>query len=892
MSHLVQVAVEKAVYHFDRLFTYALPEALEGRVAPGVRVLVPFGQGSAPRVGVIFALGEEEAPGLKEVSRVLDKEPVLSAEMLDLALWLKDRTYCTLFEAVKLMIPAGLHMRMKDSFVLAPGFKDFDRENYTPLAWQVLMALQKAGRAVGFEKLSREVGVTEDCPDFQGLLERGVVCKVNVAASRLKDATAKMVRLNPGFTGKLTPRQRDVYTTLEDVGEASEKELCYFTGASPAVVRALADKGAAEIFEYEVYRRPAFLGGEGETAEPAALSPGQQAALEGLIHAYEEAARLKDILFDDVLASGGTGRRLRQDLETSSQTLPETLSLDSARGHGPLDPFSPAGGEVAQRPQKQAAAPLPQSGALSRRKPRHCALLYGVTGSGKTSVYLQLIRHVLAQGRGAIVLVPEISLTAQAVRQFHSAFGDRVAVLHSGLSLGERMDEWKRIRRGEARVAVGTRSAVFAPVEDLGLIVIDEEQEPAYKSEASPRYDAREVARYRCMKNHGLCLLASATPSVEASFLAQQGKYGFFRLEERFGPGRIPEVELVDMNQEGLPGEGAAIGPTLARALQENFQAGRQSIVLLNRRGYHTFVTCPTCREAIRCPHCSISMTFHSANRRLMCHYCGYSIPMPEACPTCGGGGLQYRGLGTQRAEEQLQGLLPKARVLRLDTDAVAARYALERRLEEFAKGEYDVMVGTQMVAKGLDFENVTLVGVLSADQSLYSDDFRSNERTFDLLTQVVGRAGRGKYPGRAVVQTYMPENPVLHLSRDQDYFEFLRRELLYRKALLYPPFVDLLVVGFVGGQEGQVKEAAGRFLRLFSQLAAEEYSGLPLRVLRPSPAAVAKVGGKYRYKLIIKCRSTPPLRELAARSLTAFAALREFKAVTAYAAPDPDRIL
>ena len=489
-----------------------------------------------------------------------------------------------------------------------------------------------------------------------------------------------------------------------------------------------------------------------------------------------------------------------------------------------------------------------------------------------------------------MVLVPEISLTAQAVAQFHSVFGDAVAVLHSGLSLGERMDEWKRIRRGEARVVVGTRSAVFAPVENLGLIVIDEEQEPAYKSESSPRYDAREVARWRCMKSHGLCLLASATPSVEASFLAQQGKYSFFQLGQRFGPARIPQVELVDMNEEAQPG--AAIGPTLAQALQGNFQAGRQSIVLLNRRGYHTFASCPACREVIRCPHCSISMTFHSANHRLLCHYCGYSIPMPEKCPTCGGSGLHYRGSGTQRAEEQLQGLLPQARILRLDTDAVAARYALEQRLEAFSKGEYDVMVGTQMVAKGLDFENVTLVGVLSADQSLYSDDFRSSERTFDLLTQVVGRAGRGKYPGRAVIQTNMPENPVLHLARDQDYFEFLRRELAYRKALLYPPFVDLLVVGFVGGQEQQVKAAAGQFLRMFSQLAAAEYSGLPLRVLQPSPAAVAKVGGKYRYKLIVKCRSTPPLRELCARALTGFAALGEFRAVTAYAAPDPDRIL
>lgn len=822
MMLLAQVAVEKTVYHFDRLFTYSVPPDLGENARPGMRVLVPFGQGDRERVGVIFAPGGEEAPGLKAVSRVLDREPVLSEEMLELALWLKDRTFCTLFEAVRLMIPAGLQMRLRNSFVLAPDFKDFDREDWPDSSWQILLTLRRAGRAVPFEKLSAVHGITEDCPDFQLLLERGAVCKVNLAASRMKDAVAKMVRVNPDFTGKLTPRQRDVYATLTDVGEASEKELCYFTGASPAVVRALADKGAAEIFEYEVYRRPSFMGQDAPEPEPQ-LSESQRHALKGLVAAYEEARQ----------------------------------------------------GES----QKQTA-------------PRNCALLYGVTGSGKTSVYLQLIRHVREQGRGAIVLVPEISLTAQAVRKFHQAFGDGVAVLHSGLSLGERMDEWKRIRRGEARVVVGTRSAVFAPVVDLGLVVVDEEQEPAYKSEAAPRYDAREVARYRCMKNHGLCLLASATPSVEACFMARQKKYAFFQLEGRFGPAQIPEVRLVDMNEETLPGAEAAIGPTLAQALQENYQAGRQSIVLLNRRGYHTFVSCPSCREVIKCPHCSISMTFHSANHRLMCHYCGYSVPMPEKCPTCGGENLHYRGLGTQRAEEQLQGLLPEARILRLDTDAVAARYSLERRLDEFARGEYHVMVGTQMVAKGLDFENVTLVGVLSADQSLYSDDFRSNERTFDLLTQVVGRAGRGRYPGRAIIQTYMPENPVLHLAKEQDYFGFLRREILYRKALLYPPFVDLLVIGFVGEQEQAVKAAANHFLSMFTGLAAAEYPALPLRVLRPSPAAVAKVGGKFRYKLIIKCRSTPPLRQLVSRTLTDFASVRDFRSVTAYPDPGPDRIL
>ncbi len=489
-------------------------------------------------------------------------------------------------------------------------------------------------------------------------------------------------------------------------------------------------------------------------------------------------------------------------------------------------------------------------------------------------------------------MVPEISLTAQTLWQFQRIFGDQVAVFHSGLSLGERMDEWKRVRRGEAKIAVGTRSAVFAPVRDLGLIVVDEEQEHTYKSEASPRFDAREAARYRCGQAGAFCLLSSATPSVESFRQAREGRFLFHQLEDRFGSAQLPQVELVDMNLESFPGSQQAIGPTLAEALLENFRQKRQSIVLLNRRGYHTFASCTSCHEVVSCPHCSISLTYHSANRRLMCHYCGYSIPITKICPSCGKESITYQGLGTQKAEEQLRELLPQARVLRIDTDAVAARYSLERRLEEFARGDYDVMVGTQMVAKGLNFENVTLVGVLSADQSLFSDDFRGNERTFDLLTQVVGRAGRGKYPGRAVIQTFAPENPVLHLASRQDYFGFAQRELAFRRTMLYPPYVDLLVIGFVGGEDALTRQAAEYFLAQLGKLAQAEYPDLPLRVLRPSPAAVVKVSGKYRYKLIVKCKNTPRLREMAARLLQSFAAAREFQTVTAYADPNPSRIL
>ena len=806
----VQVAVENTVYHFDRLFTYALPAELEQVVVPGMRVMAPFGTANKERVAMVFSIGSTGAPGVKPVLAALDREAVVSPEMLELALWMHERYYCTIFEAVRLMIPAGLQFRLKDSYVLEAGFKNFDRECFTEIQWRILLQLHTAGRSVPFEKLSKENGITESCPDFAALLEKGIVCKVNTASGRIKDAVSKMVRPVSGFMGKLTPRQKDVYNVLLDAGEASEKELCYFTGASSSVLKALVDKGAAETFEYEIYRRP--------------------------------------------------------HIQERKESIPE-FSLS----------------EEQERVLKSLIADCRTGG---------CSLLYGVTGSGKTSVFLKLIQFVRSQGKAVIAMVPEISLTAQTIRQFQQLFGDEIAVFHSGLSLGERLDEWKRVHRGEAQIVVGTRSAVFAPVQNLGLIVIDEEQEHTYQSESSPRYDAREVARYRCYKAKALCLLSSATPSVESCRMAQEKKYRFHQLTARFGEAQIPNVELIDMNEETPDGTEGGISSPLAQALRGNYEAGHQSIILLNRRGYHTFASCRSCHEVVTCPNCSISLTYHSANRRLMCHYCGYSIPYTSRCPSCGGETLRFRGSGTQQAEEQLQEILPQAKILRVDTDSVSARHSLDQKLESFAQGEYDVMVGTQMVAKGLDFENVTLVGVLSADQALYSDDFRSNERTFDLLTQVVGRAGRGRYPGAALIQTYAPENPVLALAAEQDYFSFYRREITYRQALLYPPFVDLLVIGFVGGKEGLVKQASEQFLRMLSELARTSYSQLPLRVLRPSPAAVAKMGGKYRYKLIIKCRNSPTFREMMAQLLCSFAKLRDFREVTAYADSNPYTIL
>lgn len=804
------VAVENTVYHFDRLFTYQVPSSLLSRLSPGMRVMVPFGPGNRERVGMVFSLNGEEASGVKEILSLLDMAPVLSENQLKLAQWMQNRYFCTLFEAVKLMVPTGIHLKVKNSYILAPDFKDFDREGYTTLQWRLLLFLREAGHSVPLEKLESDLGISQKDPEFLALLEKGAVCRVSSASGKVGDAVSKMLRPIPDFSGKLSPRQKTVFEVLCDAGEASEKELSYFTGASSAVLKALVSKGAAESFQYEVYRRP-DSGVEVRQPGEIALSPQQSSELQKLIVQYE--------------------------------------------------------GE------------------------KGCALLYGVTGSGKTSVFLKLIDYVTARGRGVIAMVPEISLTAQAISQFRGLFGDQVALFHSGLSLGERLDEWKRVKRGEARIVIGTRSAVFAPVKDLGLIVLDEEQEHTYRSESSPRYDAREIARFRCGQEDALCLFSSATPSLESFYLAQEKKYRLYQLPSRFGEAVLPEVQLIDQNLEP-PGEGQEIGPTLADALQENFRRGEQSIILLNRRGYHTFASCRSCHETLNCPHCSISLTYHSANGRLMCHYCGYSIPFTKVCPSCKQETVVFRGGGTQRAEEQLNLLLPDAAVLRIDTDSVSQRHSLERKLDDFAKGRYQVMVGTQMVAKGLNFENVTLVGVLSADQSLYSDDFRSNERTFDLLTQVVGRSGRGKTPGRAMVQTFFPENPVLSLAASQDYLGFYEREIAYRRALLYPPFSDLLLIGFVGEKEVPVRKGAEVFLQRLSALASAEYGKLPLRVLPPSPAAVVKLNGKYRYKMIIKHRNTAAFREMISRLLKEASKEPLLKEITVYADPNPYTVL
>ena len=500
----------------------------------------------------------------------------------------------------------------------------------------------------------------------------------------------------------------------------------------------------------------------------------------------------------------------------------------------------------------------------------HSALLYGVTGSGKTLVFLKLIKHCLQMGRRALVLVPEISLTPQMILRLKSQFGKRVAVQHSALNHTERLLQWQMIQDGGADIVVGTRSAIFSPLENIGLVIIDEEQEHTYRSESAPRYSAHEVARQRAAENGALLLLASATPSTESYYAAQHGRTQLVRLTKRYGGNPLPKVQIVDMRAELASGNPREISLAMEDAIRHNLEAGKQTILLLNRRGYQTVAQCEDCREVLKCPKCSVPMVYHKSAHKLLCHYCGSQLdPPPARCPACGGK-LQYRGFGTQKAEEELAKLFPEARILRMDQDTTAAKDAHEKLLAKFARHEYDIMVGTQMVAKGLDFEDVTLVGVLGIDSLLFAQGFRAYETVFSLVTQVVGRSGRAKDPGFAIIQTTDPDNPVLNLAAAQDYDAFFEQEIAYRKLGLYPPFCGLCVVGFAGPKESEVARASARFAALLGRQAAKQ-PDLPLRVLGPTPGSIEKINDSYRYKLTVKCRNDRRFRDLIRETLTLY---------------------
>ena len=536
--------------------------------------------------------------------------------------------------------------------------------------------------------------------------------------------------------------------------------------------------------------------------------------------------------------------------------------------------------------EQQQAAFLRLQQLQESGKPQ-AALLYGVTGSGKTQVYIRLIQHTLEQGKNAILLVPEIALTPQMLKKFRLYFRDQVAVMHSGLTATQRYDEYCRIQSGKARVVIGTRTAVFSPLDNLGCIIIDEEQEPTYKSESDPRYHAREVAKYRAAQDHCLLLLGSATPSVESYYAAKAGKYHLLSLPQRYQNVPLPTTVLADMRGQLREGDPSRISRQLLEELQLNLSRGEQSILFINRRGSARMAACVDCGHIPTCENCSVALTYHSRNGRLMCHHCGFSQPMPETCPECGGAHLKLIGSGTQSIEDELQELLPEARILRMDADTTEGRVSHEKLLDSFAKGKADILLGTQMVAKGLDFDNVTLVGVLEADLSLYCGDYHATERTFSLLAQVVGRAGRRTRPGRAVIQTYTPEHPVIQAAASQDYDAFYEQEILMRQALKAPPFADQFVFRFGGTDEHTVQQAAQAFAKALAAQLPQTPDVEPA-VLGPVPAPIAKLNKRYFYTVSFRGRATNNSRALVSRMLAAYDRWPGSRSLTVSADIDP----
>ncbi len=730
MNRLIAtVAVENTFFSAGDDYDYYVPESLEKKIKCGSRVTVPFGRGNTKRHGIVVKLYYAMNSQLKDILNVDDKTNTLSDEMVSLALWLKERCFCTTYDCLRQMLPRG--------------------------------------------------------------------------TDKIRDKSSKMIRLADNYTepSKLTPKQQSVYNLLCDVVCAGVNEVCEFCSVGKGVLDNLVKYGICEYYQKEVYRTPFKNISENGELKPINLSENQQKAYD----AYLEMLK----------GDGGTG------------------------------------------------------------------LLYGVTGSGKTQVYLKLIDNAVALGKDVIVLVPEISLTPQMLAIFHGRYGKKVAVLHSGLSIGERTDEYKRADRGEAKIVVGTRSAVFAPVHNLGLIVMDEEQEHTYKSERTPRYHAREVANFRCRYNKALFLMTSATPSVESYSAALSGKYKLCEINERYGNSRLPEVITVDMKSEIASGNKSPISETLRKLIQENLDRKKQTILLINRRGYNTFIACNSCGHVIICPNCSISLTYHSYNNRLMCHYCGYSKPLDNICPECGKNSIRYSGYGTQRIEDELSRLFPNASVLRMDADTTTAKFSHQKLFDAFSSGEYDILIGTQMVAKGLDFPNVTLVGVVNADNSLYDESYLANERSFDLITQVVGRSGRRDEPGKAVIQTINPYNEIIEFASRQDYKSFYNSEIALRRVLTYPPFCDIYFISFICEDENKAALCAKAFFEILVELNKKEFSSEKLIVLGPSPSKISKLKNHYRYGLTVKCRNSKSVRKMLNEILKKVDKIKEYKEVS-----------
>ena len=809
--NVASVAVAAANYGFDRPYSYVIPEEMD-TLRPGCRVIVPFGRGNRPIEGIVLGVRQTEAEGLKSVLKAIDPAPILTERQLRLAMWMHNRFFCTVYDAVRAILPVGVWYRVSKIYRLKKGLSLADALDLCggDDTRRKIVEMVHANGGVSEADLEDAFADVSLTVPLRTLVQSQILELTAAEKRRVQDRVQKFARLNmpadqlvleAQTLRRRAPQQASILDLMVTVGRAPVREICSFTGASVQSLNALVKKGFLAVESEPVYRRPTAA--HNQTVPLPKLTAAQQQPFEGL------------------------------------RTLLE---------------------------KKEACA----------------ALLFGVTGNGKTTVYLHLMETVLSRGQSSILLVPEIALTPQMIETFSMHFGDTVAVLHSKLSMGARYDEWKRIRDGKAKIIIGTRSAVFAPTEDLGLLILDEEQEETYKSEQSPRYHARDVAKYRCAQHQALLLLGSATPDICSRYHAEVGNYHYFEITGRYNARMLPRVTIVDLKQELRQGNVGSISSVLRREIESNLDQGEQTILFLNRRGASKLVTCSECGYIYECPRCSVSLTYHRANHTLRCHHCGYRTRPDPVCPDCGGE-LAYVGDGTEQVEQELHSLFPGVEVMRMDADSIAMAGSHETLLTRFRDERVPILIGTQMIAKGLNFEQVTLVGVLLADQSLYAGDFRAGERTFSLVTQVVGRSGRGARPGRAVIQSFTPENQTILQAARQDYPAFYRSEIELRRMHHTPPFSELMTVTVTGADEDAVMDCCF-YIREFLRGVCREQDD----ILGPAPLPVVRVNNRYRYRITVYAASGGETRRAITDIVMHCAKDRQFKNVHVFADVDP----
>ncbi|AUJ26734.1 Primosomal protein N' [Virgibacillus dokdonensis] len=770
--NIAKVIVDVPASSIDQTFDYLIPEKFLDIVAPGVRVIVPFG----PRKVMGFVVekaSSSEFSNLKSLKDVLDLEPVLTKELLRVGKWLAYETISLQITTFQAMLPQVLKATYKKEIVRLSEARLSEELEFLFAGRNVVPYEEFIASDIRYIRLSEAVKAGDIAIEYlvKSRITKKFLTMVRPAKPlhELEEAALDL--------SKLAKKQKQIlHFFLQNRKPVEKRYLLKQLRTTDSTVNALRKKGLLETFQQEIYRDP-YAAGDFTRTEPLLLTEQQAEAI---------------------------------------NPIKETVT----------------------------------------NKQHNVFLLHGITGSGKTEIYLQVIQEVIERGEEAIVLVPEISLTPQMVKRFKGRFGSNVAVMHSALSAGEKYDEWRRIQRKEVQVVVGARSAVFAPFENLGVIIIDEEHELTYKQEDQPRYHARDVAIQRGMNHQCPVVLGSATPMLESYARASKGVYQLETLNKRTNDKPLPPVEIVDMRKELHAGNRTMFSRSLKKEIEACLQKGEQIVLLLNRRGYSTFVMCRDCGHVKECPYCDIALTYHKHSHRLKCHYCAYEEQMPTQCPECGSETIRYFGTGTQRVEEALLKLIPEARVIRMDVDTTRRKGSHEKLLHQFATKQADILLGTQMIAKGLDFENVTLVGVLTADSMLHLPDFRSSEKTFQILTQVSGRAGRHELNGKVIVQTYTPDHYSIQLASQYDYQSFYKKEMVMRKTFHYPPYFFLALITVTHTNQVKAVHTTQQFVQKLSSVVHNQTI-----ILGPTPSPIPRIKNRYRYQCMIKYRNEPHLQ-------------------------------